>query len=444
MNFNNKNNYIKLPTHEPERITQVINPNDIKNQEEKIISEIKRDLIIYNIIMSLLVSILIITATVKLTNNKWKRKINLKPKIYEQMLQRKIHQKYIESCIKGELLHKPNKENIINPKISIIISVYNKEKYILRILRSIQNQNFDNIEIIFADDSSKDNSIQLIEKYQEEDQRIKLVKHDYNVGTLINRNDGALNAKGEYLLFLDCDDLLLDNILNLTYYTAKKDDLDIVQFRAYWGKYLLNVYKYEYYGYIHNSTILYQPELSNLMYYEYPDKILQTEYNLWGKLIKRSVFLEIFKKIDKYYLEQHMTLHEDGMIIFILFQIAKSYLFLDEIGMFYYTNEDSTLAGLHKDKNIDKTVRDSFLYLKFMYEYTGENKKKKDMAVYQFKYILQQFEKIFYKIKTGFNFIYEVIEMYLDCEYIDQDDMQTIRNVLYNFENHEKEMKSNK
>ena len=50
MIFNYKNNYIKLPTHEPERITQVINPNDIKNQEEKIISEIKRELIIYNII----------------------------------------------------------------------------------------------------------------------------------------------------------------------------------------------------------------------------------------------------------------------------------------------------------------------------------------------------------------------------------------------------------
>ena len=143
MNFNNKNNYIKLPTHEPERITQVINPNLQKNQEEKIISEIKRDIIIYNIIMSLLISILIVTATVKLTSKKWKRNINLKPKIYDQIKQIKIHQKYIESCIKGELLHKPNKENISNPKISIIISVYNKEKYILRILRSIQNQNFE-------------------------------------------------------------------------------------------------------------------------------------------------------------------------------------------------------------------------------------------------------------------------------------------------------------
>ena len=206
MNFNNKNNYIKLPTHEPERITQVVNPNLLKNQEERIISEIKRDLIIYNIIMSLIISILIITATVKLTNKKWKRKVNLKPKIYEQILQRKIHQKYIESCIKGELLYKPNKdnkENILNPKISIIISVYNKEKYILRILRSVQNQNFENTEIIFADDASEDNSVKLIEKYQITDQRIKLVKHDKNVGTLINRNDGAISAKGEYLLFIE-------------------------------------------------------------------------------------------------------------------------------------------------------------------------------------------------------------------------------------------------
>ena len=101
----------------------------------------------------------------------------------------------------------------MNPKISIIIPVYNKEKYILRILRSIQNQNFENIEIIFTDDYSKDNSIKLIEKYQKEDPRIKLIKHEANVGTLINRNDAAKRALGEYILFIDCDDLLLNDIL---------------------------------------------------------------------------------------------------------------------------------------------------------------------------------------------------------------------------------------
>ncbi len=178
------------------------------------------------------------------------------------------------------------------------------------------------------------------------------------------------------------------------------------------------------------------------MYYEYPDKILQTEYNLWGKLIKRNVYLKILEIIDKKYLEQHMTLHEDGMILFILFKIAKNYLYLNEFGMFYYRNEDSALAGLRKDENIDKTVRDSFLYLQFMYEYTGENKREKDMAVYQFKFILQQFEKIFCKIKKGFDFIYDIIELYLNCEYISDDDKEIFRKVMYNINIREKEIKS--
>ena len=442
MNFNNKNNYIKLPTHEPERVTQIFNQNFPKEQKEKIISEIKRALIIYNIIISLLITILVVAASVKLTSKKWKRNVNLKPKIYEQMLQRKIHQNYIISSLKGELLNKPSKINtVINPQISVIISVYNKEKYILRILRSIQNQNFENIEIIFADDCSKDKSVKLIEKYQIEDRRIKLIKHDKNVGTLINRNDAAMSAKGEYLLFIDCDDLLLNNILNTTYIIAKKDDLDIVHFRAYWGKNLVNCHKYENYGYTHKTTIIFQPELSDLMYYEYPDKILQTEYNLWGKLIKRNVYIQTLDKIDKYYLQQHMTLHEDGMIIFILFKTAKKYLFLDEFGMFYWRNEHSALAGLRKEENIDKTVRDSFLYLKFMFDYTGDDKKEKDMAVYQFKFILNQFEKIFDSVKKGFDFIYEVISLYLNCEYINDEDKEIIRKVMYNFEKREKAIK---
>ena len=444
MNFNNKNNYIKLPTHEPESLPKITNHYSLKYEEEKIILDIKRDLLIFNIIISLIIVMLVVFASIKLTDKKDKKKNNYRSITYEQIFQKKIHEKYIISCINGELLNKPNLTNLLNPKISIIISVYNKEKYILRILRSIQNQNFENIEIIFADDSSEDNSINLIEEQRKYDSRIKLLKHNKNVGTLINRNDGAKEAKGEYLLFIDCDDLLLNNILNITYNIAKKEDLDIVQFRAFWGKNLINCYKYDVYGFKHNTKILYQPDLSNLMYYEYPDKILPTEYNLWGKLIKKKVFISILQVIDKYYLEQHMTLHEDGMLIFILFKIAKNYLYLDEFGMFYSRNNDSTLSGLRRDNNVDKTVRDSFLYLKFMFEYTGQNKKEKDIAVYQFKFILQQFESIFYKIRTGFDFIYDIIIMYLNCDYIDVDDKEIIRKIMYNFEKHEKDIQKNK
>ena len=175
------------------------------------------------------------------------------------------------------------------------------------------------------------------------------------------------------------------------------------------------------------------------MYYEYEheNRTLQTEYNLWGKLIKRQVYMEVLKNIDNYYLNQHMTLHEDGLIIFILFKIAKRYLFIEEFGMFYVRNDNSSLANLRKDENIDKTVRDSFLYLKFMFEYTRDNAYEKNMAVYQFKFILSQFKAIFKKLKSGFDFIYDVIEMYLNCKYINDNDKEIFRKVMYDIETYE-------
>ena len=72
-----------------------------------------------------------------------------------------------------------------NPKVSVIIPNYNRGKYLLRLLRSLQNQFFDDIEIIIVDDFSKDNTINLIKEYQKEDERIILIKHHNNKGTLI-------------------------------------------------------------------------------------------------------------------------------------------------------------------------------------------------------------------------------------------------------------------
>ena len=99
---------------------------------------------------------------------------------------------YLNICNETKLLHKQYFHKIENPKISIISPVHNREKYILRFLRSIQNQCFDGIEIILVDDFSEDNSVKLIENYQKEDKRIILIKHNKNKGTLISRNHGAI------------------------------------------------------------------------------------------------------------------------------------------------------------------------------------------------------------------------------------------------------------
>ena len=86
---------------------------------------------------------------------------------------------------KGKLINKKKLRNKKDPKISIISPIHNREKFILRFLRSIQNQFYDDIEIILVDDFSTDNSVKLIEKYQKEDERIILLKHKKNKGTFI-------------------------------------------------------------------------------------------------------------------------------------------------------------------------------------------------------------------------------------------------------------------
>lgn len=95
-----------------------------------------------------------------------------------------------------------------SPKFSIIVPMYNVEKFIARALESAINQSFKDIEIICVDDCGQDKSIEIAKEFAKKDKRIKIVQNERNLGTFATRNNGALSAKGEYLLFLDSDDFL--------------------------------------------------------------------------------------------------------------------------------------------------------------------------------------------------------------------------------------------
>ena len=106
------------------------------------------------------------------------------------------------------------------------------------------------IEIIFVDDESNDNTSLIIKKLMEKDKRIIYLKNNINKRTFYSWNKGILEAKGEYILIIDPDDLLINNILIKVYETAKKYDLDILQFYViseFFGstKSKLNHYKYK-------------------------------------------------------------------------------------------------------------------------------------------------------------------------------------------------------
>lgn len=115
--------------------------------------------------------------------------------------------------------------------ISVIIPIYNVEEYIEECLISVIKQTLKEIEIICVDDETPDNSMDIVEKYAKEDDRI-VVLHKKNGGLSSARNAGLEVATGEYVYFLDSDDFLLEDTLEHLYREAKKDDLDTIFFDA--------------------------------------------------------------------------------------------------------------------------------------------------------------------------------------------------------------------
>ena len=115
-------------------------------------------------------------------------------------------------------------------KISIIIPVYNTEKYLKKCLDSIINQTLKSLEIICIDDCSTDNSLNILKEYQLKDNRIKIIEQKENKGQGVARNLGLNIAEGEYIMFLDPDDWLELNALEILYKKSKETNADIIHF----------------------------------------------------------------------------------------------------------------------------------------------------------------------------------------------------------------------
>ena len=113
-----------------------------------------------------------------------------------------------------------------NPKITVIIPVYNVEDYIEECIESVINQTYTNLEIILVDDGSTDKSGYICNKFQDRDERIKVI-HKLNGGLSDARNAGLKKATGEYVQFIDGDDYIDSDMIETLYNTIEKYDADI-------------------------------------------------------------------------------------------------------------------------------------------------------------------------------------------------------------------------
>ena len=251
-------------------------------------------------------------------------KIILNIYLFVSYLKDKIRFKKIEIYSKKCEIIKILKINrdITQPKISIISPVYNREKFILRFIRSIQQQTFNDVEIIFVDDNSSDKSIYLIKKYMKNDKRIKLIKNRKNRGTFKARNIGALYSKGKYVIIPDPDDILCNNILRICYNYAEKYKYDFIRFNIYLGNGKLlfkNLIKN-----LEGATV-YQPELSTYIFYG-TRKIKKIDFYITNKFIRKEIYIKALNSLNNFYSNIYMIHMEDQIMNFLIYRISKIYL----------------------------------------------------------------------------------------------------------------------
>ena len=143
---------------------------------------------------------------------------------------------YLNYSFSGNLKPGLNLEKVEKPKISIIIPMYNEEKNVLKVIRTVQNQKLQEIEIVCVNDNSNDNTLQILEDFQKEDQRITIINNKINRGVIYSRIYGAIRSRGEYVTFIEADDGLCNgDILYKAYNKATKEfgeKIDIIHYQT--------------------------------------------------------------------------------------------------------------------------------------------------------------------------------------------------------------------
>ena len=223
--------------------------------------------------------------------------------------------------------------------ISIIIPVYNSEKYLPICMEKIINQTLTDFEVILIDDGSTDNSGIICDNYARKDSRITVI-HQENSGQAVARNKGILISRGKWIIFIDSDDVISDNYLKTLYNYVYKNNAQIafcgiVQGNIFdQGCFKENLNK-QYIGNICEDTLTHLINKDNFAY-----------WTVWGKII----LADIVKKnlfTDGY-------IYEDVAVVFKWINNCKKFVYIEDLMYFYRINEDSTTRKNYSVKKLDR------------------------------------------------------------------------------------------
>ena len=265
-----------------------------------------------------------------------------------------------------------------------MITLFNGEGYIKPVIRSIQNQNFINWELIIVDDSSSDNSIELVKEIMGKEERIKLLKNSKNMGTLHTKMRGIIFAKGKYILSLDQDNLYSNkNVLNILYRRAEKYNIELLGFST-----IIITLDMKYIKSVHNyfeTHIIRKPNIKDRFFQKTKDG-KQSMTFLCLYFIRAELFHRLIKKIDKSILNRNIDQHDDSILMFLLSREANSFKHIKKIChviLIWPNNFSSSIPHQLEIKIMMREKKKCYSYLTFIEVvllYTESNIKDKEFA----------------------------------------------------------------
>ena len=284
----------------------------------------------------------------------------------------------------------------MNKLLSIIIPVYNGEKYISKCLNSVLSQTYTNIELIIINDGSTDNSYQLLQKYAQEDNRIILINQE-NAGSSLTRNTGIKYAKGEYITFVDIDDYVEKDAYEKVM-DKLQDDIDIACFSVScdYTKENYSISK------ILKSGIYPKAEAVKELF---NNDIFNA---LWNKIYKATLIK------DKDYFPHEFNQGEDLIFNCKVFKQANKILLLDDIFYHYIYQENATM--------ISSFTKNNDLVLKNKQKYVFDLLSDIDIQTY-YDYMLKEYEVFVINLfmannNLSFKAKLEMIKENIDDKYI--------------------------
>lgn len=252
-------------------------------------------------------------------------------------------------------------------KVSIVLPVYNVEKYLVECIESAINQTLNDIEIVAVNDGSTDNSLQILKEYEKKYDFIKVVSQE-NKGLSGARNTGLRESNGEYVYFLDSDDYIELEAMEYCYNIASKNDLDIITFDAksfadkdYKGKMLIENYK--------RDNKLESKVMTGTEFYNYSKERRGYTTPIWLNFYRREFLTK--NKIEFY----EGIIHEDELHTMRSYILAEKIMYIPKLFFNRRVRNNSIMTTKYGYKNalgMFITAKESYKFYNDRYENLDE------------------------------------------------------------------------